>query len=386
MESTFSARLRELLPLRSLVLFRLSAEGGGRLEPGYSFGSDRESLDGRLLDPRGRFARWLLVNQPRAFLQISRDILEHVDDEERELVETLGAQFCVPLVLQGQLVGVLLLRLEDPRRLPKADEEEVLELLAQQGALALENTKLYELQKVRLKRLHRAERLAAMGQLAAGAAHEIRNPLTVIRSTMQYVQGSLDESAPEGLVRELVEEVDRIDEILQGLLQLAREGTFQPVTVDPLQVADQTLSLVETQAERQGVRVRREFASHTRKIQADPSQLRQLFLNLLLNALQAMPDGGELTFQVIPAERSFDRVGDEWVLISISDTGPGIPPEAIEKIFDPFYTTKQGGTGLGLSISHRIVERHQGELRVESRPGQGTNLITRLPVHPWQES
>lgn len=382
-EASLSARIRELVPVRALVVFHQAPERD-QLEPGYGYGMDPAALTEAKLDPGGRLIRWLRVNETHLLLPLSPDVRDHLDLGERELLGRLETDLCIPLFTQDRLTGLALVTLDDPRRSLSSDEREVLELLAQQGALALENAALYELQRQRLQRLHRTERLAAVGQLAAKTAHEIRNPLTAIRSTMQYLARGLEDEPRHGMVEDLLEEVDRIDDILNELLQLTREGPFEPVALDPVEAVSQVLALVEAQAEEQGVILHRSLATHTPRIEADPHQLRQLLLNLVLNALQAMPEGGELTFRVAP--RNGHGGAEEDVAIEISDTGPGIQPDVLEKIFDPFYTTKKEGTGLGLAISHRIVERHQGQLRVMSAPGAGTTFLILLPVSPWPES
>lgn len=371
--------------MRSSVLFH-QRHDSDRFHPGHTFGVGEVDLSEAAIQRGGRLARWLLVNETHLLLTLSPEVLEHLEPEARALLQSLETHMCIPLLTQGQLVGILLLTLENPTHVPGPEEREVLELLAQHGALALENALLYELERSRLQRLHRTERLAAVGQLAAGAAHEIRNPLTAIRSTIQYLARGLPDDDQRQMVDELLAEVDRINETVNDLLQLTREERFEPTALEPVRVVDQTVALIEAQAERQEVSIRRFYPEQVPTIRADPDQIRQLLLNLMLNALQAMPGGGELSLRV---EVLNGRYGpsEEWVQIVLADTGTGIPPEELEKIFDPFYTTKNEGTGLGLAISHRIVERHEGELEIESEPGRGTTVYLRLPVSdPWPES
>lgn len=382
--STFGARVRELLPIRSLVLFQLA--DSGELLPGYAFGVADELLDETRIDPRGRLVSWLRVNETPLEIPSSAEVVEYLDAPERQLLERLGAHLCLPLTTLHQLAGILLLTLEDPRRLPRGETMEVLELLAHQGALALENAALYEQQRLRLERLHRAERLAAAGQLAAGAAHEIRNPLTAIRSTLQYLTRETGDAESRQMIEELLEEADRIDRTVGELLRLTREGRFEPVLVDLVEILERSLNLVETQAERQKVVIHRQLGLRFMNIRGDPDLLRQLFLNLLLNALQAMPDGGELIVRGKRVEPVFGSPVETRVQLEIVDTGCGIPGEILERVFDPFFTTKSEGTGLGLAISHRIVERHQGELEIDSEPDRGTVVRLRFPEERWPES
>lgn len=385
LEAAFSARVQELLPVRSSVLFHRHPDTD-RFRPGHAFGVGEVDLSEAVIERGDRLARWLLVNETHLLLPLSSEVLDYLEPEARALLRRLETHMCIPLLTQGQLVGILLLSLENPHHLPGADEREVLELLAHQGALGLENALLYEQERSRLKRLHRTERLAAVGQLAAGAAHEIRNPLTAIRSTMQYLARGMEADDQREMVDELLVEVDRINETVSGLLELTREESFEPTILEPVQAVEQTVALIEAQAEAQEISIRRSFPERVSAIRGDPDQIRQLLLNLLLNALQAMPGGGELGLRIEDLSGRYPST-DEWIQITLTDTGTGIPPEELEKIFDPFYTTKNEGTGLGLAISHRIVERHDGELELESEPGRGTTVYLRFPVSdPWPES
>ena len=234
-------------------------------------------------------------------------------------------------------------------------------------------------QRDRLRRLYRAERLAAAGQLAAGVAHEIRNPLTSIRSTIQYLVPSFAaEPEKQELMGELLSEVDRINRIVNDLLSLARPSEFCAAEVELPELLEQSVLLVRTQADKQGVTIESTGSAPGLVVSADPNQLKQVFLNVLLNALQAMPDGGRLSVKL--DRRPTDALGREWVHVVVADTGTGIPGEFLDKIFDPFFTLKREGTGLGLSISYNIVQQHEGEMEVQSQPGEGTTVNIRLPL------
>ena len=225
-----------------------------------------------------------------------------------------------------------------------------------------------------MRRLYRAERLAVAGELAAGAAHEIRNPLTAIRSTIQYLHETLPADHPgRDDASGLLEEVDRINEIVEGLLSFARPREAVFVPLDAAEVLRQSLGLVAGRARKQGLEVATEIAGAVPLV-GDESLLKQLFLNLLLNAIQAMPDGGTLTVRAsaLPWARGRARGAAPetgGALIEIADTGPGIPEDVLDKVFDPFFTTKASGTGLGLSICYGIAERHRGEIELLSPAG-----------------
>jgi signal transduction histidine kinase len=257
----------------------------------------------------------------------------------------------------------------------------MLQLLAGQASLAFENAYLYQQQRERLRRIYRAETLAAAGQLAAGVAHEIRNPLTSIRSTIQYALQDYPESNPKRvLFQELLAEVDRIDRTVNGLLSLTRVEETLAEPVDIVEVLGQSLALVSAQAQRQRIEMRGPIVSRRFRIRGDGSQLKQVFLNLLLNALQAMPAGGELDASVDEWQSDIAQVAGRWVQVRIRDTGAGIPAEQLDRVFDPFFTTKREGTGLGLSVCHSIVQRHEGEIDIRSEPGKGTEVLLRFPL------
>jgi two-component system NtrC family sensor kinase len=225
-------------------------------------------------------------------------------------------------------------------------------------------------------RLLRSEKLASLGELAAGIAHEINNPLTGILMFSSMLTD--DRSLPpplKGDVETIVRETGRCAEIVRGLLNFARETVPQKRLDCVARIMELTLGLVEHQIAVQGIRVVRDFAGNLPPVLVDPNQLEQVFMNMVINASQAMPQGGTLTVRIEASSRP------ETLCIGIADTGCGIPEEDLGKIFDPFFSTKdQRGTGLGLAVSFGIIENHQGQIEVESRLGEGTTLTISLPV------
>ena len=222
--------------------------------------------------------------------------------------------------------------------------------------------------------LIRADRLAAMGELTAGVAHEVRNPLGVIRASVQL----LEETVPGELrvseaARVIKQEIDRLDRVIKALLDFGRPS---PPTLRPTNVEDIVTDVVmftRQFAGRSGVEITTEYAAVVALVPADADQLKQVLVNLVSNAVQAMEDsGGTIAVKV------WDD--DSYVFISVADDGPGIPGELLDKIFDPFYSTRDAGTGLGLTIVHRIVDQHGGRLEVESTPGAGTTFTVALPA------
>ncbi len=236
-------------------------------------------------------------------------------------------------------------------------------------------TKMIEMEnQVRIQ-----ERLATVGSLAAGIAHEIRNPLASLSGAIQVLQGELDLKVDDKHLMDIVvRETDRLNSIITEFLEYARIKTAQNDQIELLPVLDETIMLMKNSRDfTADIRISHKVDRHV-VIKGDGQRLRQVFWNLLINACQAMPHGGEIMITARP----YSKVDDDsvWCEISIADTGPGISREDRDKIFNPFFTTKTGGTGLGLAIVYRIIEDHRGTITVDSAPGKGTKFIIRLPM------
>jgi len=289
--------------------------------------------------------------------------------------------------VMNRITGLILLGPKENREKFTTDEIETLIALLGQTAFAFENAYLYQQQKTRLRKMYRADRLATLGQLAAGAAHEIRNPLTSIRSTIQYLQKDVQDEAKRNLVSELIGEVDRINEIIEGLLSFSKPNKLQSEDVDIESLIEQTLQLVRTSAMKSNIDVTLDFKAREKLLSADPSQLKQVFLNIIMNGIQAMENGGSLYISVDIRQTGDSSLGvKKSFFIEFRDSGAGIPREDLDHIFDPFFTTKKDGTGLGLSISYGIIQQHGGDIEIESfsendKPGNsGTSVAVLLPI------
>jgi two-component system cell cycle sensor histidine kinase/response regulator CckA len=223
-----------------------------------------------------------------------------------------------------------------------------------------------------------AERLAALGRLSAGIAHEVNNPIGIILSRIEIMLLDAQAQPLPGKVaddlRVLHRHAQRVAGIAHGLLSFAREssGTRRPVDLND--VVEETLLLVEKEARAAGIAIRRALAPDVPPVLADGSALQQVLLNLITNAREALGPGGEITLETTAVA---DRPGAARLVVR--DTGAGIPPDVLPKIFDPFFTTKSEGTGLGLSISYGIVREHNATIDVESRPGEGTTFVLMFP-------
>jgi len=231
--------------------------------------------------------------------------------------------------------------------------------------------------------LRRADKLAALGTLAAGVAHEVKNPLHALSLNLHLLTQELEAPRPSReeiatYVGVLRAEIDRIHRIVENFLRFARPSIPEVKPLDLNALVERVLSVVAFEAADRGVTVATEFDPRLESVPGDEGQLAQVVLNLVINALQAMPAGGALTVGTRRQER--------WAELTVRDTGEGIPAELVPQIFDPYFTTRPAGVGLGLAIAHRIVEGHNGTIEVESRAGEGTLMLVRLPLGPVAEA
>ncbi len=232
---------------------------------------------------------------------------------------------------------------------------------------------LTEIRKLRME-VERSQRLASLGRLAAGIAHEIRNPLSSIKGFATYFrQRYKDVPEDQETAEIMVQEVDRLNRVIGELLEFARPMDMQLRKTAIRDLIQSSVKMVEAQALEKNIEIKTNIAPEIDTVLLDPDRMNQIFLNLYLNAIQAMDEGGVLT-------ADFSRDGVKEIKIVISDTGKGIARKDLGKVYDPYYTTKPSGTGLGLAIVHRIVEAHQGEIKVESKQGRGTTVTIVLPA------
>jgi signal transduction histidine kinase len=311
----------------------------------------------------------------------------------RRREEEISSAISVPLRIEDHVVGTLNVN-ESARPTEFTDDDlRSLTLFADQAALALEKAQLYrdsqqqlekllsvldELSRTQAQLVH-SEKLASLGVLAGGVAHEINNPLMVILGRTELIL--LDEDLPSELSQNLDtirHETERIARIVDGLLTFSRKSRQEKIeAIDVNEVLTRTLMLSEHQLAVANVQVTTALPPDLPTIQANPGQLQQVFMNLIVNAHHAMPDGGQLSIRTGP-------LPDNGVFVEITDTGCGIASDDMSRIFDPFFTTKEEGkgTGLGLSVSRNIVQSHGGDIAAESTIGEGTTFRVVLPQTP----
>ncbi len=229
------------------------------------------------------------------------------------------------------------------------------------------------------RRAHNQERLAWLGTLSAGIAHELRNPLVSIRTLAQLLPEKYDDPEFRNEFSALaLSEVDRINSIVDRLLNFARPSELSVEVVDVNRLLEDTLALLKPQIAEKNARLRPVYSASSAKLLGDPGQLKEVFLNLILNSLQAIPENGRVTVKTL------NTPGARELLVEISDNGVGIPGTHTDKVFEPFFSTKTHGSGLGLTISQMIVRQHDGRVKVESKEGKGTTFSVLLPLASGQ--
>jgi signal transduction histidine kinase len=233
-----------------------------------------------------------------------------------------------------------------------------------------------ELEKSRT-RLLRTEKMATVGRLAAGVAHSIRNPLTSIKMRLFSLEKSLDLAPTQKEDLEVIsEETRHIDTIVRNFLEYARPSKLRMQKISPSELIDMNLQLLRHRFKSYGVSVERKRSTPLPEVLADPDQLKEVFVNILINACEATGEGGSIT---ITEELEVVQPLGDVAVIRIHDNGPGIPADLQEKVFEPFFSTKEDGTGLGLSIAVRVIEQHGGRITLESGEGSGTSFVVSLP-------
>jgi signal transduction histidine kinase len=289
---------------------------------------------------------------------IATDWVEHLPYQETQYAELFM------FVVVGLVVGSLV---EAEKRQRERQERTSREL-----------AEAYRQLKESFEQLQRAGRLSALGQLSAGLAHEIKNPLASVSGSLDIIASDFP---PEHSKREFIDivqkELSRLNKFLGEFLQFARTPKPDPRACDLREVVDSIQRLCSQEASRQGVHIQVSYPDDLPEISVDAAQIQQALLNIVLNGIQAMGSGGQLLIEVKPDSGALQ--------IRIQDDGPGIPAEHRSQIFDPFFTTKERGTGLGMSIAHQLIHGHGGDIRLLDNGRPGTTFLIRLPQRRFQD-
>lgn len=294
------------------------------------------------------------------------------------IMDGINADLVLPIRSGETLLGWLALK--DEEWSDGFSREEIAQLRQTLGrvAVAMENIRGFEASRDQA-------RLAALGTMAAGLAHEIRNPLAGIKGAAQFLHGLQAGSSEREMLEVITNEVDRLNTVVTGFLDYARHLELRREPTDLNQLVAQVLALVRAQGFSDKVQIREQLSGGLPPVAIDGDKLRQVVLNLLQNAIFAVRDGGEVRVSTSLSEVAGPRgTRLRSAELAISDNGEGLTREAQQNLFVPFFTTKAMGTGLGLAISQRIVRAHEGELRVESRSGYGATFVVSLPLPPEQ--
>lgn len=317
-------------------------------------------------------------------------------EAESIILHDIRSTMCVPIKAKEEMLGIMHVDTKGKVLSFNKDDLELLTAICNQAAVAIENATLFESLKRAYDELKdqqhqliEAEKLSALGQLAGGIAHEINNPMTSILgfAELMYTQISKGDVTADILkdcmkfAKIIIEEAHRCQAITQTLLQFSRRKKEEMIQSSINDIVESALTLARFHLKKSPIEIKKDFAQDIPMILGDKSQLQQVFLNLFINAKDAMEKGGTITIRT-------EKQDDDWIQICFSDTGCGIPEENLGHIFQPLFTTKEEGkgTGLGLSVSRDIIDCHRGIMDVESKVGEGTTFIIRLPVDSGHNS
>ncbi len=308
---------------------------------------------------------------------IIRDVLSDplVQYPKEAQAEGIRIILDAPIIFREDVLGILRVHFAEQREF---SEEELLyiTLLAERGAAVIQKAQLIEMQESRYDQLAlQTEKLAALGRMAAGIAHEINNPLAGI---LLFSTNMLKKAPTEGPFKEgleiIIQETMRCKTIIEELLEFSRESKPNMFSTDINRVIEKALHILENECRLRRIKLEKHLSAEVPDLLLDANQIEQMFVNLLLNAIQAIDKEGTVTLW------SYVSPDRKCVRIDLSDTGCGIPPEHLSKIFEPFFSTKPKGTGLGLAVTYGIVQKHGGHISASSQPGKGTLFVVEFPI------
>lgn len=371
-----------LLQGRVCVLFEVTEDQA--LAPWAIAGGTEISREG----PSVRLSHSLLGRVARNATPLRvLDVLKEPRFQFKDLAERDGlvSLAAVPVAYQESVLAVLALFSGEQRRF-RDSEIRLLQLLANQGAIAIENARRMERLTILEASVRQSERLSLLGTLAAEMAHEIRNPITIINLLLHSIHEDPNQNdQTRHDVRIVTEKLERINQIIEQTLSLARssESEFRPGNLNKL--VEELLLFLAYKMSKAGVKVETNLEPRLPDILMDPGQIQQVLLNLMINALEAMTEVKEPRLRIRTRTGS-DRGIGPCVKFTVEDNGRGIAPASVKNLFDAFYTTQEKGTGLGLFISNKLVRRHRGRIQVRSTQGEGSLFTVSLPISPEEGS
>jgi len=373
------AEARTMLDAETTAIFLLDP-ASDELRLAASAGAAAASPIGTRIPADAGVVGWVVKNAQPALVSDIQNDPRCLDDQASVLASTdTHSLLVVPLKYREIVIGAI-------EALNKAGgdfdehDRELLGTLAGSTAIAIENARLYQAERELRKlveqsqmQLVQTEKLAATGRLAASLAHEINNPLQAIHNSLQLMLSfQLEAAEQQEYLKIADEEIERLMHLVASILEFARPPQREMRAANLNDVAERVLALAGKYLQHRRVAIKRALSPDLPPIVVAPDELEQVFINLVLNAVDAMPAGGTLQVASWQAE-------DSRLAVAFSDTGHGIPPEDLKRVFEPFFSTREDGTGLGLTVSHNVIERHGGEIAVESSVGQGTTFTVWLP-------
>jgi len=300
----------------------------------------------------------------------------------QEFRKALGVNefVCVPLIAKNETIGVIVADNIYTGEPISGDRVSTLTMFVNQAALAIENAETYKRLEDKInqltetqQRLIRSEKLAAIGTMSSYVAHEIRNPLVTIGGFAKTLsQVTFTDVKIKTKIDIIIEEVKRLEKILNSITDFGKPSIPEKIDTQICGIMERICVLMENYFQEKNITIHKKFEADLPEISVDPAQIKQVFFNIILNAVEAMPDGGDLGIKI--------RSGIESIEIDIVDNGKSVPKGVLKNIFDPFFTTKPNGTGVGLSICLKIIEEHGGNIDVKSKLGEGTTMSITLPI------
>lgn len=314
-------------------------------------------------------------------VELDRDERDPEVTEVQKIMEHIHAEVLLPLIYSQKLIGFVALGYKSREEMYYREDLDLLVTLSNQLAIAIENATLYENMKKSQNILRRSDRLASLGTLIASLAHEIRNPLVSIKTFTQLLPERMDdEEFRDYFLKVATGEIDRLTSLINELLGFAKPTEPNLKGEDINALIDRMGVLIVNEAKKKNITLIKNYDPHLPSVMVDAEQLKQVLLNILLNAIQAIENEGKIWIETRVVQITHEGKTGSYVQIEIRDTGVGISPENIDHVFDPFFSTKPEGSGLGLAISHQIIHEHGGFIDVESEVGKGTSFRINLPL------
>jgi two-component system NtrC family sensor kinase len=362
----------EVVNAKGAILRILNLETS-QLDLSAAYGLSEEYLSKGHISSKNRLYALYRFNKVFVIKDVQKD--PRVIYREAARREGIRMMLDLPLTIENNFIGIIRIFFAQPRDFSE-EELSFLVSIAEQCALALEKARLIEKQKLQYMHLSlQTEKMAALGRMAAAIAHEINNPLAGVLLFSTNLAKKVPKEGPlkEGLDI-IIHETIRCKSIIQELLEFSREREPQKVLKNINDVINKALSILENEFRLHHISTEKALSDELPDTLLDVNQMEQVFVNLLLNAVEAIQEKGVITI------KSYLDASQTYEIIDIMDTGCGIPPDDLNKIFEPFFSTKPKGTGLGLAVSYGIVRNHQGEIKVSSQPGSGTRFTIEIPV------